>query len=376
MRPLITLFSFAALVTAAQAQFLVKHTFETDTGGWLTMGTNGSVAVTHDKASVKTGAGALEYKYALDGKGINTAILPLGAAGVAAAMGHIQFWIKSDHDTAVGVILSEKKPGGGDYTALIWTPANTWQHVDLMPSDFTANDGPNDPVDSDGKLDSNQVEGVGLIDLAGLFSRLPLDAPIVVAHSTGAHTILLDDFEITDNKSAAASSAGNVVIDRFDRGFSQWITLGGMSINLTSAAENPIAGPTLSASIQAADGKLAMLTRRIDGARLEGTKRLVFDIAAEHEGTFAISIEVKKTGAASGQGPRYNFMIYPPDGKKVFRVNVSLADFEADANSPEDPAGKLEAGHIKTISIGDITALAGGAAGPNKIWIGPVEMIR
>ncbi|HEY3741287.1 MAG TPA: hypothetical protein VGL53_15660 [Bryobacteraceae bacterium] len=374
MRPLITL---AILVTCqARSQSLVKHTFDTDTGGWLTMGTNGSVAITHDKASVKAGAGALEYKYSLDGQGINTAILPLGAPGSVAAMGHVKFWIKSDHDTAIGVVLSEKKPGGGDYTALVWTPANAWQHIDLVPADFTANDGPNDPVDADGKLDPAQIEAFGIIDVAQLFNHLPTEAPIVVARSSGSHTILLDDFEITDAKPPASAAAGNVVIDRFDRGFSQWITLGGMTLALSSSAENPIAGPTLTASIQTVEGKLALLTRRIDGARIEGTKRIAFDIAADHEGTFVLSIEVKKTGATSGQGPRYNFEINPPEGRKVFRVNVSLADFEADENSAEDPAGKLEAGHIKSISIGDITALAGGAAGPNKIWIGPVEMVR
>jgi len=166
-----------------------------------------------------------------------------------------------------------------------------------------------------------------------------------------------------------------VLIDSFDRGFSEWITLGGINLSL-SASDNPLGGPALEASIQAVEGKLPILMRRTNPAELSGSKRLAFDIAAEHEGTFVISVETKKPGSGGGQGPRYNFTIYPPAERKVFRVNVSLADFEHDANSPEDPAGKLEASRIKSITIGDITALAGGAPTGNRIWIGRVELLR
>ena len=67
--------------------------------------------------------------------------------------------MKADHDTSLGVVLSEKKPGGGDYATMFWAPKNVWQRVDLALSDFVTNDGPTDPVDSDGKLDPDQVEG-------------------------------------------------------------------------------------------------------------------------------------------------------------------------------------------------------------------------
>ena len=69
-------------------------------------------------------------------------------------------------------------------------------------------------------------------------------------------------------------------------------------------------------------------------------------------------------------------MVYPPEGRKVFRVDVSLADFEHDANSPEDPAGRIDASLIKSIAIGDISGLLGGAVADNKIWIGRIEMIK
>ena len=361
MRPLVILFCVAAVV--APAQTVLKHTFDSDTEGWMTMGTN---------ASVKSSEGALQFTYSLDGKGINTAILPTGA-GKLSDMRRIRFRIKSDHDTAVGLILAEKKPGGGDYAAMFWVPKNAWQVVDFLLSDFTGNDGPTDPVDADGKLDPDQVEGVGIIDFAGFFNQLPPESPIVVAKKSGTHTLMIDDFEIMSSASTKAKRADAVLVDGFGRGFIEWITLGGMGLSL-AAGDNPIGGPALEASIKGVEGKLALLLRRTNPAEIIGTKRLAFDIAADHEGTFAISVETKKAGVSGGQGPRYTFLIYPPDGRKVFHVNVSLADFEHDANSPEDPAGKLEAGNIKSIAIGDITGLTGGAVVDNRIWIGAVEM--
>jgi len=369
MRSTLLLLSLSAFI---QGQTLIKQTFDTETEGWMAMGGTASVKVTHDASAIKSGAGALAYTYSLDGEGFGAAILPVGARKVAEMRG-VRFWVKSDHDTAVGVLLSEKKPGG-NYTAIFWAPKDVWQRVDLNLADFAANDGPTDPVDPDGKLDTDQVEGVGLIDLSALFNHVPAEAPMVVTHSTGSHTLYIDDFEIPSTPAAEAPKP--MTVDRFDRSFSSWFTLGGISISVLSSTDNPIGGPALLASIQAADGKIAILTRRVNGPSIAGAKRIAFDVAADHEGTFILSIEVEKKGSATGQGPRYNFMFYPPDGRKVFRVNVSLTDFDHDDNSPEDPASKLEAGRIKTISIGDITAMAGGASGPNKIWIGPVEMVR
>ena len=372
MRPLVTLFCFAALL--APAQTVLNHTFDKDTEGWLTMGTNGSVKVCRDIGDVKSGAGSLQFTYSFDGKGVNTAILPVGA-GRLAEMRRVRFWVKADHDTSLGVILTEKKPGGGDYAAMFWAPKNVWQRVDLGLSDFIANDGPTDPVDSDGKLDPDQVEGFGIVDFASFFNQMPSESPMVVTKKSGTHSLWIDDFEILSNVATKTNKPDSVVVDGFDRGFTEWITLGGVNLGI-SPGDNPVGGPALTASIKTVDGKIALMLRRVHSAEIAGTKRLAFDIAADHEGTFAISIETRKPGAGSGQGPRYNFMVYPPDGRKVFRVNVSLADFEHDANSPEDPAGKLEAARIKSIAIGDITALTGGTAGDNKLWIGRIEMLK
>ena len=355
------------LLTGIAAQAQLKHTFDTDTDRWMVMGTSGSVKVSKE---AKTGTGALAFNYSLDGKDIATALLPLGAGGFAE-MRRIRFWMKSDHDAAIAVVMSEKKPGGGDYSSVVWAQKNVWQRVDLGLSDFMPNEGsPNDPIDSDGKLDPDQVEAVGILDLSAFFNRMPTESPMVITRKTGQHTILIDDFELLNT---ASPKPNPFVIDSFDRGFLPWMTMGGMDLSLASS-DNPLGAPALAASLKGIEGKLTILLRRVNSAEIAGAKRLTFDIASERGGTFTISIETRK--ASAQQGPRYNFLIYPPEGRKVFHVNVSLADFDHDDNSPEDPAGKLEASRIKTIAIGDITGLTGGAVSDNKIWLGRVELIK
>lgn len=145
-----------------------------------------------------------------------------------------------------------------------------------------------------------------------------------VTRKTGQHTLLIDDFEILG---CPAPQPAGFVVDTFDQGFLQWISMGGIALSL-APVDNPIGAPALAASLKGIGGKLTFMLRRVNSANLAGAKRLAFDIASDRGGTFTISIETRKPGAPGGQGPRYNLLIYPPEGSKVFRVNVNLAEFD------------------------------------------------
>lgn len=329
---------------------------------WAVIGEGGTVAA--------EGKSGLAFKYVLGAKKFSAAVLP--ASGALDHMQRIRFRVKADHDTAVAVLLSEHKPGGGDYSAWFWAPANQWQQIELTPGDFAANDGPKDPVDPDGKLDLDQVDGIGILDLAHFFNELPDSSafPVVVARSTGMHTLWLEDFQILSSAPERGKVSPNTIsIDSFSRGFLQWITLGGIGLKLI-AADSPLGGPALQAAYQQVDGRFAVLVGRLSNLDLSKAKRIAFDIASEHEATLTVSLEMKKPG--SDQGPRFNVTIYPPAGRKVSQVNLSLEDFE------QNPAGtlKLDPSLLKSITITDITATAGGQAGANTIWIGNVEALE
>src|SRR5262245_30644453 len=111
---------------------IFRHSFNNDVQGWAAMGQGGAVRAVE---------GQLAFEYEI-GKGFNAAVLAAPAS--LASLRRLRFRIRTDHATAIAVLLSEKKPGGGDYSALFWSPADTWQTIELAPEDFAANDGPRD----------------------------------------------------------------------------------------------------------------------------------------------------------------------------------------------------------------------------------------
>jgi hypothetical protein len=338
----------AASAAFAQPDPLLRQTFDTDTSGWTVMGKGGSVRVSE---------GTLAFTYEVKARQAALAVLPAPAG--FAGMRRLRFRVKADRDTALAVLLGEKKPGGGNYTAQLWAPANVWQQVELTPADFSVTDGARDPVDTDGKLDLDEVEGIGITDLAAFFLAQAdnPDFPVAVDMASGEHTLWIDDFEVLG---AAGAAHTPMRIDSFDRGYLEWITMGGVKLK-PAGKENPLGTAAMQAEFAATEGHFGLLVRRVANLDLKQATRLAFDIASERAVTLAISLETKKGG-------RFTLAIYPPAKKEVFHVNLRLQDFEG--------AGKMDAGQWKSIAIADISAAEGGAAPANSIWIGKVEGVE
>ena len=334
------------IAAQTESDILLRQVFDTDTAGWLAIGQGGGVRVEN---------GSLAFSYEVKAKQFALAVLP--APPGLARLQRLRFRIKADHATALAVFLSEKKPGGGNYTATFWAPADTWQQVELTPADFSVSDGPNDPVDADGRLDLDAVEGIGLTDVAQFFlSRAENpDFPAIVDRATGRHTVLVEGFELLGGSGPAR--AVGLAIDGFDRGFLEWITMGGVQLRM-APRENPLGVPAMEAAYVQAEGHYGVLLRRLGNLDLSKATRLAFDVASEREATLVVSLETKR-------GQRFHLQIFPPGKREVFRVNLRLADFEG--------PGRLEPGQLKSIAITDISAAGGGVELANTIWIGKME---
>ena len=362
MRIIFVLF-FTCLAALAQQESSVVHhsTFkESDTAGWKAFGSG----------SILAKQGAIELSYELGVKNFAGAAWPVS---VTLAQTHrLRFSVKSDHDTAIAVMLMEKSPGGGHYSTWFWAPANTLQQIELSPSDFSLDIGPNDPVDADGKLDFDQLQSIVLLDTALFFGQLAdrPNFPVMVSRPTGQHKLVLTGFEIISGAIGPRPLIETLIpIDRFDRGFNQWMTLGGMKLRL-SPGDNPLAEPGLEVSYEQIEGQLAVFLHRLSNFDLAKAKRISFDIASDHDTTLVISLELKKPG---GDGPRYTATIYPPANRKVFHVNLALSDFERDPTQSISAPAKLDPSQLNSIAITDISAATEGDAGPNTIWIGKLE---
>jgi hypothetical protein len=302
--------------------------------GWMTMGKGGAVQA-KDSGMV--------FAYDVQPKQMAVAVLP--APPQLAHMQHLRFRVKASADLPLAVVLSERKPGGGNYTALLWAPANSWQQVELTPADFSTGDGPNDPVDADGKLDLDQVEGIGILDVAQLFLAKAgnPDAPFAINRATGSRTIEIADLDVIAGDGTAPSRS----IDGFDRGFLEWITMGGVKLQ-TAPKANPLGGPAMQMVASGEDGKFGLAIRRVTNLNLAQAQRMVFDVASENDTTLVISLEVKG-------GKRFNQTVYPAGKREILHVRVKLADFEGD--------GVFDPAHWKSITIAEASGQ------PNTLWI-------
>jgi hypothetical protein len=318
-----------------------------DPAAWMVMGQGGSVRDTD---------GALQFTYEVRPKQFSVAMLPAPAA--VARMKRLRFRVKPDHDTGLAVLLSEHKPGGANYVATFSAAGGAWQAVELTPADFSVSDGPNDPVDPDGKLDLDQVEGIGITDLAQLFSAQAENPefPMMVSRANGAHTLQVADFEVL-GESAAGSARPAMTIDRFDRGYLEWITPGGIKLKL-AGADNPLHARALEASYEQTQGRYGLLVRRLSHLDLSKAAGVSFDIASRADATMIVSIELKN-------GRRFNQTIFPPGKSEVFHVKLNFSDFEGE--------GSLDAALLKSMALADVSAAEGGGGQANTLWIANVE---
>jgi hypothetical protein len=260
-------------------------------------------------------------------------------------MQRLRFRVKASADLPLAVLLSEKKPGGGNYIAMLWAPANTWQQVELTPRDFAASDGPNDPVDANGKLDLDQVEGIGVLDAAQVFLAQAdnPERPFAIDRVTGSRTIEIANLEVIAGDGTAPARS----IDSFDRGFLEWITMGGVKLQLAPKA-NPLGGPAMQMAASGEGGKLGLAIRRVSNLNLAKAERLVFDVASENDTTLVISLEMKG-------GQRFNQTVYPAAKREILHVRVKLADFEGE--------GEFDPSQWKSIAIAETSGQ------PNTLWI-------
>jgi hypothetical protein len=338
----------AVALAQSESDVLLRQSFASDTAGWAAFGQGGGVRAVE---------GSLEFSYEVKAKQFAMAALP--APPQTARLRRLRFRVKTDHDTAIALLLTEKKPGGGNYIATFSCAANAWQPIELTPADFSATDGPNDPVDADGKLDLDQVEGIGFIDLAEFFVSQLQDSqvPIMIDRHTGPHKLLLSNFEMLSGSGLPARSS--LAIDSFDRGFVEWATLGGMKLKL-AAQDNPLKMGAMQADYQQIAGPIGVIVHRLSHLDLSQATGIAFDIASKVDATVVVSLELK-------DGRRFHQTIYPPPNSEVFHVNLKFSDFEG--------TGSLEPSKLKALSMTDVAGVEGNT-GPNTLWIGKVEGVR
>ena len=333
------------------------------------MGGAATVRVSKDMANRHDGLNSLSFDYSA-GKDLSVAVLPVDFS--IEHMKSMRFWLKTDISTAIGVFMSEKKPGG-DYASWFWSPKDRWQQIVLTPADFTLNDGATDPKDPDGRLDLDQVQAIGLLDMKMVFNTLASSQPLPfqVDRLTGSHTLLLNDFQILTAGPTPKAANDSVVIDDFKRSFARWLTLGGMEIT-QRADDNPTGKPALEARYKQTPGQFSLLNHRIGNVDLSKCDRLSFDIASRKNAQIAISIEMAKV---NGKGARYTYNLEVAEGMKPQHESIPFSKFVLDPNSPPDAADKFDSSRARTVSVIDVTSVSSNELSENTLWLADVRAL-
>ncbi|MBI4907076.1 MAG: hypothetical protein HY820_25850 [Acidobacteria bacterium] len=356
---------FAALVLTAvcvlgqPSKPILEHSFESGEDGWMAMGNRAHVHSVAGGASASSKS-SLAFGYFVEPMQMALAVVPIqhSLAGVRS----VRFWLKTDHATPVAVLLSESKPGG-DYTAVVWSPKDTWQEVELRVEDFTLNDGPNDAKDDNGKLDLDKIQGFGVMDLS--FFALGIDGaiPIKTSKIAGEHTLWLDDVRMAGG--GASATPASSTIDNLERKNLQWLALGGATLHI--AAESPMRSRAVRANYNQLSDSFVLFLRRIGHMNLSYSAGITIELASEKPAHLILSLEEKVAEIA--KPVRFNVTIDLPGGREVVRKQLPFKEFELADDAPSDAPSRIDPAYLRTLSLVDLRGLVGGAAGANTLWI-------
>jgi hypothetical protein len=361
----------AALILCATAAFaatpLLRSTFDQGPDPWTAMGESATLRVSREAADMREGKPSLAIDYEIGPRKFGVAVLPV-EPGALAAMDQVHFWVKTDYPTSVALILREKD--GGSYTAPSWSPGGVWQEVKLEPRDFSLGDHGNDPPDPDGKLDVDQLQGVGIADVGQIFgagSPNP-NLSIAINRHPGKHTLLVSGFELLGG---AAERKDKLAIDQFEGPQLGWISPGGAALRLDTSRDHAPAA-ALEVSYGESDNGIVFFARNLPPEIPSNITHISFDIASEKPAQLIFTLQVKGNG--HGEGPRYNTSVEVNGGGKSNHRDLALSAFNLAQDGPRDPGGELPIAKVKTLAIGDVSAAANASHGPNKLWISNLRL--
>lgn len=359
MKP--SMFTLPALLSVGLAMAqgpapIIQHTFADKTEGWAGIGPTAKVSVTKDVPAAPESKGALRFDYKVAAGEFNALYLPTPVDTMTNAKS-LRFRLRADAPSLMAVVLQEED--GGRYVAMLNTPKDQWQPVELSTADFILSQEKNDPVDPDQKLDLNKVNAIILADVSQFFVNDPAAAMLMDVQK-GARAVYLESFSVgTDPLKPSTVSAGDdVQLDTFAHPQVGWLGLGGMTINRIEG--KPLTGAGLKASYQQSS-KPAILMRGLSPWVLSGAKALKFDVASDKFAKVMVQVEEK-------DGGKYNTTFDVPGGAAARKVEIPFRDFLPSQDS-KDANGKLDLANVKNIVFLDVTGIIGTANEPNSLYL-------
>ncbi len=298
-----------------------------DTQGWRAFG---------EGAAVEVKDAALELRYTA-GPAMKLALLPLRTLDLSE-MKSLRFEVRTDSPFAVGVLLAEKKPDGGNYTAIIWSNGGAWQPVHLTLADFAPTEGKNDPVDKDHRLDTDQLENLGILDFSQIFGAMAKgNSPVYAEPHDGPHVISFRNFEVLRDAPAAEPADA---VDTYGHPQSAWFTFGGASLEVKDS--------TLTVRFRQRPEKGIAFSRVLPLRDYSGATHLSLDVQSDQALQLVVSLKERNVNGV--EGARHNTDIFIPASDKPDHRDIALSAFETDGGG-----GRLDLKSIQSITFLDVS---------------------
>jgi hypothetical protein len=335
------------------------------------LGEGGKVSVDKNKGIARAGNAALRFDYPLAPGQFNS-LIKTGQPGEASKLKSFRFWVKSDYATTLVFVLQEQD--SGRHVALINTPKNQWQRVELSLDDFVLSTDANDPQDNNGRLDMDLVVAAALTDFKQFLINFDDEnMRKLMGLKNGPHSFWVDDFEASREALPVAEvdpnePPGTSFLDAFLRPQLSWAVMGDVLVKQVTEASLKEQGRTitvrgqgLQAEYRQQPGTLIGLVKPFRTGALKDMAALRFAVATAQPMTLLLQLE-------ETSGGKYNTTVELPADDKPGEVRLVPMLFEQ-AEDSKDNNNRLDLSQVKHISFIDITGFLGGAVADNVLWI-------
>jgi hypothetical protein len=281
----------------------------------------------------------------------------------------LRMWAKST--TGSLCMLSLREADGSDYQATVMLLPDQWQEIRLNLSDLALGD---DSQDENGTLDADQVNGLGLVDAAGLLGMMVLQQPLFEIN-LAPRSLYVDDVvfdsEETDGliKRRAAGGGQEVVLGDFEGPTLTWAYIGTGNVDLLQDPKLAGGGTgCLQVRFDLTAGKLGLLINGLmKAARLTNAQALRFKAKCSVDCPLLVQIEEKGGG-------KYNKPVELKAGDVWTQVELPFAQFQPSDDS-KDNNGRLDLDQAKSVLLMNLTAAANNAPFQGVLWLDDVAVL-
>lgn len=352
----------SGLSGAATADPVASWPFDQDKAGWTSLDPLAKLDLTTAAEQIREGGGgAASFTYqAVRGKlsGMVTQVQEDGAQAKS-----LHFWLKTAVPTVMLVVMNEKDESS--YHLAFFSLGGAWQEISLDFADFALGE---DSQDENGQFDPAQLAGVGLVDAAGMLAEMAAKISFINPPTLGPRQFWLDDFSLDSENVATRWEKTQLHgrpalrLDSFEGLPLQWLMLAGDGVKVAYDDQVHADGElSLSLTYDVPQGKIFGLLTNPGKAPLGNPAVLHLALRTARTTTLIVGLKEK-------DGSQYNAFVPLEASPNLQEKDLNWADFKL-ADDGQDENGRLDAGQIVEVTIGDVSQLLGKPTGLNTLWV-------